>query len=368
MSDLPSWAIAAGNNNATPPDGWPEGMNRTDVNDCAREIMAGIARWYRNPFWHDPYADYTVSRLSDTQVQIAGFDATAVLVAGVRCRISGGATHLAFVDSASYGAPDTTVTLTVDAGAVVHVSTNKLEIMPVIMAEGSQRGVLDAGEALTPISKLVSIGAFDDLVNDSVTNGDLGTAALVDTGTLINEVPLNLHLGTAAYLDEGIGAGDLAAYSHIAALGELALDDRPYRKVVAIATETTDSTALSPWEPVDWTGVLIAAADGAKYFRVSCVAVIDEGAGNNVTEVQIKVGALCTASDPKIAAEASRADGTSDEDVFSVSCVVKPASGDDVTISILNGTGGGARKILTTGTDGAPQASLLIIEEIIGEE
>jgi len=46
MSNISTWSTTAGSNNATPPDGWPENMSPSAVNDSARENMAAIARWY----------------------------------------------------------------------------------------------------------------------------------------------------------------------------------------------------------------------------------------------------------------------------------------------------------------------------------
>lgn len=48
MSDLPSsnWSETAASNNASPPNGWPEGQNPSDVNNCAREMMAALKRWW----------------------------------------------------------------------------------------------------------------------------------------------------------------------------------------------------------------------------------------------------------------------------------------------------------------------------------
>lgn len=46
MSDLNTWDTTAANNNSAPPNGWPEGMNYSDVNNSARENMASIARFY----------------------------------------------------------------------------------------------------------------------------------------------------------------------------------------------------------------------------------------------------------------------------------------------------------------------------------
>ena len=48
MTNVSAWSITAGSNNSSPPNGWPEGMQRSAVNDCAREMMAAIAKWYKD--------------------------------------------------------------------------------------------------------------------------------------------------------------------------------------------------------------------------------------------------------------------------------------------------------------------------------
>lgn len=45
MAELKDWNVAAASNNSTPPDGAPEGMAPSAVNDTMREIMAVLARW-----------------------------------------------------------------------------------------------------------------------------------------------------------------------------------------------------------------------------------------------------------------------------------------------------------------------------------
>lgn len=42
MAKIGTWSTTPGNNNATPPDGWPEGQAPSTVNNCAREMMAAI--------------------------------------------------------------------------------------------------------------------------------------------------------------------------------------------------------------------------------------------------------------------------------------------------------------------------------------
>ena len=47
MSEVRTWSTTAASNNDTPPDGWPENMAYANVNNCAREMMASIARHLR---------------------------------------------------------------------------------------------------------------------------------------------------------------------------------------------------------------------------------------------------------------------------------------------------------------------------------
>lgn len=55
MSNIGSWALAAASNNATPPDGWPEGQAPSTVNDCAREMMSAIRAQWDDAAWFNFY-------------------------------------------------------------------------------------------------------------------------------------------------------------------------------------------------------------------------------------------------------------------------------------------------------------------------
>lgn len=46
MANVSTWSETAANNNSSPPDGWPEGQSPASVNNCAREMMAAIAKWH----------------------------------------------------------------------------------------------------------------------------------------------------------------------------------------------------------------------------------------------------------------------------------------------------------------------------------
>lgn len=48
MSEIQSWSATASSNNSASPDGWPESMAPSGINNSARENMAALARWYKD--------------------------------------------------------------------------------------------------------------------------------------------------------------------------------------------------------------------------------------------------------------------------------------------------------------------------------
>lgn len=48
MSDVQNWSSTAASNNSASPDGWPESMAPSGINNSARENMAAIAKWYKD--------------------------------------------------------------------------------------------------------------------------------------------------------------------------------------------------------------------------------------------------------------------------------------------------------------------------------
>ena len=48
MSNISQWNVAAASNDDAPPDGFPEGMPPSGVNDASRETMAAVARQYKD--------------------------------------------------------------------------------------------------------------------------------------------------------------------------------------------------------------------------------------------------------------------------------------------------------------------------------
>src|SRR5574337_1848612 len=117
MSKLGSWSTTPGSNNATPPDGWPEGQPPSTVNDCARAMMAQIRAAFNDLQYFDP--NLTPTFINATSFSVVG-DQTSAIHAGRRLKIfdatAGVATTIyATVLTASFTVV-TTISISADAG------------------------------------------------------------------------------------------------------------------------------------------------------------------------------------------------------------------------------------------------------------
>lgn len=115
MADIRSWANTAAGNNQNPPDGWPEGQLPATVNDCAREDMAAVRRRLEEGQWFD--YGHVPTQVSSTSFKVPT-DLTAIYQPNRRIKIIDTSTIYGVIASATYSAPDTTVTVVLDSGAV----------------------------------------------------------------------------------------------------------------------------------------------------------------------------------------------------------------------------------------------------------
>src|SRR5690606_27120151 len=117
MADIKAWSSTAANNNSAPPDGWPENQLPSTVNNCGRETMAAVRRWYEDAEWRD-FGD-TCTYASGTSFTVSG-DLTARYVVNRRIRAVGSATGTIYgtISSSSYSNLTTTVTVTWDSGSL----------------------------------------------------------------------------------------------------------------------------------------------------------------------------------------------------------------------------------------------------------
>jgi len=184
MSDLKNWSDVAADNSETPPDGWPEGMLRSDVNNSAREMMRALIDFYRNAEWITVYVttgdawaatkdSATVIRLTPQDGQTAE-DISDRFPAGSRFRWTTDTPSVqeGFVVSGALSTDDTLITVVVDDGTDLDagVSSRTLEI-------GVVRDLLEK-------TAYYPTGATRSQTPPQVpTIDDLGTAADYDTGS-----------------------------------------------------------------------------------------------------------------------------------------------------------------------------------------
>lgn len=108
MSKIRSWSTTAGSNNSAAPDGAPENMAPSGVNDTIREVMAQVRTWYDDAQWTD-WND-TPTYVSSASFTIAS-DVTSRYLTNRRLKVDvGGTDYYMTVLSATYSAPNTTVT------------------------------------------------------------------------------------------------------------------------------------------------------------------------------------------------------------------------------------------------------------------
>lgn len=113
MAGIKDYSTTAASNNSAVPNGWPEGMAPSGVNNSARQNMADLRSWYEDAQWTN--LGHTCTQTGATTFTIAA-DVTADYVAGRAIRIVDSSTLYRTIVSASYSSPNTTIT--VDSGTL----------------------------------------------------------------------------------------------------------------------------------------------------------------------------------------------------------------------------------------------------------
>ena len=122
MSKVKTWSTTAASNNAASPDGWPENMPPSGVNNSARLMMAEIREVWNDKEWFELGAGTGTSnatRVSTTSITIAA-NVTSTYHVGRRVKINGSNTGTIYgkIASSSYSAPNTTIAFTLDSGTI----------------------------------------------------------------------------------------------------------------------------------------------------------------------------------------------------------------------------------------------------------
>lgn len=112
---IDAWSTTAASNNASPPDGAPEGQAAGTVNNTMRQMMASVRAWFEDAQWIN--LGLTPTRVDADTFTLSG-DVTTTFHVGRRLKVTGSATGYATISATTYNAPNTTVDVTMDTGSL----------------------------------------------------------------------------------------------------------------------------------------------------------------------------------------------------------------------------------------------------------
>lgn len=236
MSDITQWSPTDANNNATPPDGFPEGQPASSVNDSARAVMGAARRLAEDGGFFDFGHTYSYVSGTEFQAQNVGADGgQQPYLVGRKVRIeqpSGGPFTNAIagtIDSISGTVPTINVVIVPDSGTIAN-DTMDVKV-------GPKRGGI-------PIPS------------------GLGTAATEDVGTAIgNVVQLEDVSGSA-----GLPAVDGSQLTGILAPGIEFLERRVISNDATVDFETAAWFAAPYYSLKFYFDAVETATDGGNFW------------------------------------------------------------------------------------------------------
>jgi hypothetical protein len=246
MASISTWSTTAANNNAAPPDGWPEGQPPNTVNDCAREMMASLRTQFENAEWMN--FGHTPTRTGATTFTVSG-DQTGTYVVQRRIKCTDSSTLYGTITASSFGAGITTVTVVLDSGSLT-ASLSAVAIGIIhpsnisIPSTLGRKGANIASAATTNIAN--ASGDFVD-VTGTTTITALGTAnAGVVRVVRFTGILTLTHNGTSLILPNGVNittaSNDVATFRSLGSGNWICVS---YTKAVSVASKTVMEAATA---------------------------------------------------------------------------------------------------------------------------
>lgn len=121
---MEKWSTTAASNNMAVPEGWPEGMAPSNINDCARDNMASLKEWHLDAEWLKLGANgsanaFSISYVSATVFKFTSTDRRTLCPVNRRVKAGVGAgTIYGTVTDSSLSASDTQITVAWDSGSL----------------------------------------------------------------------------------------------------------------------------------------------------------------------------------------------------------------------------------------------------------
>ncbi|MFC4271600.1 hypothetical protein GQF03_17455 [Sneathiella chungangensis] len=258
------WSTTAANNNSAPPNGFPEGMKASTVNNSARQLMADLAQ-LRNDIEDGSFFDSALDLSSATLTLAAGVIDTDELAADAvtTAKIGDAAVTLAKMDDVSQGA--ILIGGASDRPVELDVSTDG----KVLMGNGTTATMADAPYPPEFKSGCVVTAGTDDehdlditagYVRDSTNAVNITVAAMTKradaawsagdgngmmlTGTLANSTDYALYV-----IAKADGTQDFGLHTSMTdPSGDLPADYVYYRKIKRVRTDSSANLLDVPVE------------------------------------------------------------------------------------------------------------------------
>jgi hypothetical protein len=199
MSDIKSWSTTAASNNSASPDGWPENMPPSGVNDSAREMMAAIRTWYEDSEWID--LGDAPTYVSASSFTISG-DVTTTYTKGRRVKLTDSGTLYGVITASTYSNPNTTISVALDSGSLSGALS--------AVAGGAAR--LE-GNTPIPIRYNEASDRYEGYHHNSASWGELGSVTQYPVparNCTLNQEPLSQGESTDTGMSATIWSGDSA--------------------------------------------------------------------------------------------------------------------------------------------------------------
>ena len=157
MASVATWSTTAGNNNSASPDGFPEGMAPSGLNDGMREIMAQLKTQFLDCEWLDH--NDTPTQTSATTFTISG-DVTDKYLPGrgIKCYGTTMGTFYGRIVSSSYSSPNTTVTVNLLGSSL---TTNLSQVYLSILTPGINNSLSAISEPTSSKSSSYTVTMAD---------------------------------------------------------------------------------------------------------------------------------------------------------------------------------------------------------------
>lgn len=231
---LKAYSATPASNNAASPDGWPEGMAPSGLNNSDREFAAHVREWYADPAWVD--YGHTIVSSASTTVSISG-DVTGEFLVGRAIRAGQSESYVGYVTASAYSAPNTSIT----CSGLDLTSVTQIELGGVKRANSLPNGYLAKVRATNGTSQTIAAGsttviAFGTEAYDTEGIYNATTFQLIPTTATAGYYEFNANV-TASIASGAIGyfypllAVGGSAYAH----GDVCVTDNGDTKTVGSA-------------------------------------------------------------------------------------------------------------------------------------